>query len=113
MAEVQPPIDFRELALTEAADGVTLALRVRPGARHDAILGLHGHALRVAVRAAPERGAANAAALAVIARAAGLALSAVRLAQGARSRDKRVIVGGIGAEALRARLAADCEVLRR
>jgi uncharacterized protein (TIGR00251 family) len=105
-------VDLRELELTEARDGVGLALRVRPGAKRDAILGLHGRALRVAVRAAPEKGAANEAALALIARAAGLARSAVRLVQGPRSRDKRVVVSGIGVEALRARLAADCEVLR-
>ena len=43
------------------ADGVRLRLRVKPGGRADRLIGAHDGALKVEVRAAAERGRANAA----------------------------------------------------
>jgi len=69
--------------------------------------GLHGGRLKVAVISPATDGRANAALLALLAAAADLPLRAVTLVAGAGSRDKRVHLAGIGAEALRARLAVD------
>ena len=44
-----------ELELTPVAGGTRLRLRVKPGARKTAIVGVHGGALKVAVAAAPKK----------------------------------------------------------
>ncbi len=41
------------------AAGTILLVRAQPGARHNAVLGEHDGALRVAVTAAPDKGKAN------------------------------------------------------
>jgi uncharacterized protein YggU (UPF0235/DUF167 family) len=64
-----------------------LAVRVTPGARTDS-LEIAGGRLLAKVRAAPEAGRANAAVLALLATALGLAPSRLRLLRGASSRDK-------------------------
>ena len=96
-------LDVAALELSPAGDGTRLRLRVRPGARRDAIVGVHGGALKLAVTAAPERGRANAAALRLLADALGVGLDALELTAGAGSADKAVRVE-LPAEALRERL---------
>ena len=66
-----------------------LALRVTPGARTEGIA-LDDGRIVLKVRAKPEDGAANAAVLALLARALGVAASRLRLLRGATSRDKLV-----------------------
>jgi uncharacterized protein YggU (UPF0235/DUF167 family) len=88
---------------------VKVAVRVRPGARCDAVGGRwdgpRGPALRVAVRARAVEGAANAGVVAAVAATFGLRRGEVELVSGARSRDK--VVELHGAEAvLRERLDA-------
>jgi uncharacterized protein len=87
---------------------VKLAVRVRPGARADAVGGRwdgpRGAALLVSVRARAVEGAANAAVLAVLADAFGLRRGAVELVSGTRARDKIVALDGDDG-ALAARLA--------
>lgn len=97
--------DISSLVTHEADGGVLLPVRVVPGASVDAIRGIHGDALRVAVRAAPERGRANQAVLALLARALGVKKSTVRIVSGHTSRNKRVRVDGLSAPAARAILA--------
>jgi uncharacterized protein YggU (UPF0235/DUF167 family) len=89
-------------------DGLTLHVRVTPRGGRDAIDGLErladGRAvLKLRVRAAPDKGAANAAVLALIADRLGLAKAAVSLAHGATGRNKSVSLRGDPAE-LAARL---------
>ena len=100
------PPDHLQLNVREHDGGVSFTLRVQPRARRNAIVGLHGDALKVALTAAPVDGAANAALLALLAEALGLPARALRLLHGERSRSKTVHVVGLGAAALRARLAA-------
>lgn len=95
-----------ELPLRESKGAVLLAVQARPGARSEGLAGLHAGRLRVRVRAAPEGGQANAALGAVVARAFGLAKSAVSVASGASSRSKELALEGLGLEEARARLRA-------
>jgi hypothetical protein len=99
-------VDLPDLLLRGARDGVRLKLRVVPGARRDAILGGHGDALRVAVRAVAEKGRANAAVERLVAAALGLPPDAVALVAGLGSRDKVLAVRGLAEADIRARLAA-------
>lgn len=86
-------------------DAPTLRVRVKPRAREAGLLGRHGDALKVAVRSAPERGQANTELLQVLARILGLPASALELAAGSGSQDKRVRVHGVDAADLRRRIA--------
>lgn len=79
--------------------GVCLGLRVTPKAGADRIEGLETLAdgrcvLRVRVAAVPDRGQANAAVLALVAKALGLPRRALRLDRGATGRLKIVHVAG-------------------
>ena len=87
------------------ADALTLRVRVQPRASRDAIVGWHADALRLAVTAPPVDGAANEAVRRLLARALGVALSAVRVVHGERGRDKVVRVDGLTGAELRSRLA--------
>jgi uncharacterized protein len=89
-------------------EDVKVSVRVRPGARRDAVggtwTGPRGPALLVVVRARAVDGAANAAVVAALAGAFGLRRSDVELVAGARGRDKVVVLAGDDEE-LGARLA--------
>ena len=81
-----------------------LRVHVTPGAREERIAGWHGGALRVKVRARPEKSRANQAVLKLLARCLGVAPANLSIARGAASRDKLVEVDGLSEEELRARL---------
>ncbi|HEY8515727.1 MAG TPA: DUF167 domain-containing protein [Candidatus Binatia bacterium] len=95
-----------ELDARQVGDGVRIKLRVVPGAKRDAILGLHGDALRISVRAAPEKGRANEAVERLLAQALDVQPSSVELVRGTSGRDKIVHVRGIDLATVRQRLGA-------
>ena len=83
-----------------------LRLRVVPGATKPGVVGRYGDAWKVRVAAAPERGAANAAVVELVARTLGVQPRAVRLVSGLGSRDKIVEVEGLRPDEMEARLAS-------
>lgn len=93
------------IELTAHAQGTIVPVQARPGARKNAFLGARAGALRVAVSAAPEKGKANAAIQAVLAKALGCKASQIGLLSGETSRDKRFLVVGLTPEELQQRLA--------
>lgn len=93
------------LDLRTREDGVELWIHVTPRARRPGVGGTQGDALRVAVSAAPARGAANAACREALAAALGVARGDVQLDPASRHRRKRVRVRG-DPERLCARLRA-------
>ncbi|HWV00045.1 MAG TPA: DUF167 family protein [Devosia sp.] len=81
--------------------GVTLSLRVTPNAGSDRIEGRELRAdgdavLRLRVAAVPDKGKANAAAVALLAKALGVPKSAIRLVAGETARSKVVEIAGDG-----------------
>ena len=77
-------------AIRALADGEgRLALRVTPGSRTESMEIVEGRLL-VKVRARPQDGAANAAVLALLALALGVAASRLQMLRGATARDKLV-----------------------
>lgn len=84
-------------------EGLAFWIHVTPRSRREAVGGLHGDALRVAVAAPPVEGQANEACARALARAFGVRRGAIRIDPGARSRRKRIQVDG-DPEALEARL---------
>ena len=83
-----------------------LLVRVKAQARRAGILGRHGAGIKVAVRAAPERGRANQELLQVLAAALGIEADALELVRGAASQDKHLCVHGLGESELERRLRA-------
>ena len=72
-----------------------IRVRVSPGAREDAIVGWQGDALKVRVKAPPERGRANQAVCDLLAELLGVARPAVTVERGHGSRDKVLAVDGL------------------
>lgn len=75
--------------------GFRLSARVRPGGRADRLAGVHDGALRIEVRAAPERGKANDAVVRVVAEALGLRRGDVEITAGHGGRSKTIVVRGV------------------
>ncbi|MDQ6611111.1 MAG: DUF167 domain-containing protein [Gemmatimonadota bacterium] len=90
--------------LTEVRGTVQLTLHVQPGARRTGVVGIHGDALKVAVKARPVDGRANDAITAVVARAFELPLSAVSIVSGHSARRKVVALAGISLAEAQAQL---------
>jgi uncharacterized protein YggU (UPF0235/DUF167 family) len=74
-----------------------IQLKVVPKASADRIVGWIGERLKIQVRAAPERGKANAAVRELLAKALGLGRSSLRITAGETSALKTVEVDGAGA----------------
>ena len=80
--------------MSGADSGFAFWIHVSPRARREGVGGRHGDALRVAVRAAPEAGRANAACVAALADAFGVARADVALDPRSTGRRKRVRIVG-------------------
>lgn len=96
------------------AHGVTVRVRVTPKSSRDDVGGIEttaqGAALKVRVRAVPDKGAANAAVIATVADWLGVPKSTVTLVSGSTARIKGIAITGDGAQLsarLEQRLAAD------
>ncbi len=83
---------FHDLELTPVPGGTRLRLRVKPGARKNAIVGVHGGALKLSVIAPPEKGKANDAVVALLANALDVPASAIEIVAGQTSQDKVVTI---------------------
>jgi uncharacterized protein (TIGR00251 family) len=82
-----------------------ICLKVVPGASRERIVGELGEALKVAVTAPPEDGAANAAVEKLLARELGLSRKQVALVGGLGSRQKTLRITGLTREELSQRIA--------
>jgi uncharacterized protein (TIGR00251 family) len=88
--------------LREHDDGVTFDVLVQPRASRAKLGPVHDGRLKVAVTAPPVDGEANAAVIEVLAKALGVARSAVEVIAGASSRRKTVRVAGVTRAAVEA-----------
>jgi len=95
--------------------GVRLRLRVAAGAARSSIAGVYGGALKVSVRAAPERGKANREVTALVAARFDLAARDVEIVAGETARDKvvRLPLAPDEASARWAKYAGELEASRR
>ena len=78
-----------------------LRIKVVPKSSRDRIAGRVGDAIKVCVTAAPERGKANAAVVALLAKTLRVPRSAVRIVAGETAARKTVEIDGLGEEAAR------------
>jgi uncharacterized protein len=89
-----------------AASTTRLRLTVAPGAARPCVVGRHGDGWKLRVAAAPERGRANEAVLALLAETLAVPRRDVTLVSGAASRNKIVELTGLGPDEIERRLAA-------
>jgi len=89
------------IELTVHPRGAILPVRAQAGARRNGIVGEHNGMLRVAVTAAPEKGKANKAIVAVLSDALQTPKSSIELVAGETSNQKRFLIAGIDTEKLR------------
>jgi uncharacterized protein (TIGR00251 family) len=81
-------------------EGAVLNVKALPGARRNGVAGEHAGALKVAVTQVAEKGKANKAVAAVLAKALGVRPAEIELLSGATSARKRFLVRGAGAQEL-------------
>jgi len=81
-------------ALTSGNGGVYINIHAQPGARREAVCGMHGDALKIAVRQAAQDGKANAAIVDVLAEALNISRQDIEVSSGHASRRKRLFAKG-------------------
>jgi uncharacterized protein (TIGR00251 family) len=95
--------------IRSVAGGVTLAVRVQPGAKKNAVVGTYGEGagaqLKVAVQAAPIEGRANAALIVFLAEMFSLSRNCIELLQGELSRSKVFLLRGVTLQDIKAKLS--------
>ena len=89
----------------ESPDGCTLSVRIHPGARRNAITGLHDSALKISLTTPPIEGRANEALIAFLADQLCLPKSRIALIAGATSRSKTLRITGKSAAEVQAALS--------
>ena len=88
----------------DIAAGASFAVKVHPRAKKNAITGEAGAALKIALTAPPVDGKANAACIDFLAKLLKVPCSSVTIASGKTSRNKVIVVAGLSADVVRARL---------
>lgn len=94
------------VAVRACAGGVSIEALVSAGAADSKVRGLHGNALKVAVRAPPEKGKANAEVEELLAAFLGVGKTQVAVVAGQTSRHKRLVVAGISVAQAEERIRA-------
>jgi len=97
--------DLSALTIADTARGCRFAVKVVPGSSRSRLLGTLGQALKVAVSAAPEKGAANKALLKLLANRLNLRPAQIQILSGPTQARKQILVLGLSASQLRSRLA--------
>ena len=92
------------IALEPHAEGTVLPVRAHPAARRNEIRGQQNGMLRVSVTQAPEKGKANKAIVALLAKGLRLRKSQLELIAGETSPQKRFLVRDVAPEELTRRI---------
>jgi uncharacterized protein (TIGR00251 family) len=95
------------LLIDEKEESCTFHVHVQPRSRQDEIVGLHGDALKIRTVAPPADGRANLALRKLLAKRLSVSPSSVDILTGHTSRQKRVRVTGVTADAIQALLSKE------
>jgi uncharacterized protein len=88
------------LEVESTGEGVVFSVRAKPSASRDGIVGVHDGALKVSVTAAPEKGKANKAILALLAKALGRPGRDMEIVSGLTANRKKVLARGLDSATL-------------
>ena len=97
-----------DLTLRDTPDGCILSVRVHPGAKANAITGVHDGALKISLTTPPTDGRANEALVAFLADRLRVPRLRITLLSGATSRSKSLRIAAKSAAEVEAALAAFC-----
>ena len=92
------------IPIRDTPSGATFQVKVHPRARKNAITGEVGDALKVGLTAPPVEGRANEACIVFLAEVLNVPRSSVTIAAGESSRNKVILVSGLSAIQVEARL---------
>jgi len=95
---------MNSLIVQDTRDGAILTVHVQPKASTTTCVGIHGDALKIRVAALPVDGAANDELIRFLARELSIPSTSVQIQSGANGRHKRVLVKGVTAQLVMARL---------
>ena len=90
--------------MTETPEGVVLNVRAQPRSSRAGIDGLVGDAVKVRIRCAPVDGKANRELVETLADEFGLAKSSVVFKSGETSKQKRILLRGVSAASVEAKI---------
>ena len=96
---------MNSLIVQDTKDGAILTIHIQPRASTTECVGIHGDAIKIRVAAPPVDGAANDELIRFLARQLSVPISSVRIHSGASGRHKRVLITGVTAELVLARLS--------
>ncbi len=88
----------------DVPDGCTLTIRLHPGARKNAVTGVHAEAVKIALTAPPVDGKANEALIAFLAETLHLPRARINIVAGLTSRSKTLRITGKSAAEVAAAL---------
>ena len=97
---------MKKLNLRARNTGCVLTVRAHPGARENAITGVHEGGLKISLKVPPTDGRANEAMLKLLAETVGGPRANLQLLSGATSRTKFVLLEGVTVADLQSKLAA-------
>ena len=80
------------MVFSDHPDGLLIDVRVQPKSSKNAIVGIHGAALKIKLNAPPVEGKANKALIQLMAKLLGCPKSAVEIISGQASRSKRLLI---------------------
>ncbi len=92
------------IPIRDTPSGASFLIKVQPRARKNAIVGVMGDAIKVALTAPPIEGRANEACIAFLAEILNVSRSSITIAAGETSRNKLIRVSGLSAAEVEARL---------
>lgn len=91
----------------DTAEGCSLSVRLHPGAKRNAVTGLHDGALKIALNAPPVDGKANDALIAFLAEKLSMPRAKIALVAGMTSRSKTLRIAGKSAAEVAAALSPE------
>ncbi len=95
------------IPLHETAKGISFAVKVQPRARRNAIIGVMGDSLKLALTAPPVEGRANEAVIEFFAQLFQIPRASVTIASGETSRNKVIRIAGLSRAEVEQRLAQE------
>lgn len=99
-------MSFHLIPIRDTPAGATFQVKVQPRAKKNAIIGVVGDAIKLALTAPPVEGRANEACIVFLAQKLGVPRSSVVIAVGSSSRNKVVCVAGLSAAEVERKLSA-------
>ncbi len=96
--------EIAKISIRNVPGGTIISVKVVPGSSRDRIVGVLGNCLKVATSAPAEKGKANKAVAAILAKALGIGKKDVTLMSGPTNPRKEFQISGLSAEQVNARL---------